>query len=155
MAKEVFGGQVGDAKLYDLGVRAGALGLLLQSVVLGFMSLGVEFLGKKIGGAKRLWGILNFVLAICLAMTILVTKMAEKSRRHDAAGTLMGPTPGVKIGALLLFAALGIPLAVSFFPFIITINKILDSQLTELIKYFFTKNLIFIFSMCEHILQVG
>ncbi|XP_006351170.1 sucrose transport protein-like isoform X1 [Solanum tuberosum] len=114
MAKEVFGGQVGDARLYDLGVRAGAMGLLLQSVVLGFMSLGVEFLGKKIGGAKRLWGILNFVLAICLALTILVTKMAEKSRQHDPSGTLMGPTPGVKIGALLLFAALGIPLAATF-----------------------------------------
>ncbi|KAF3657942.1 Sucrose transport protein SUC1 [Capsicum annuum] len=115
MAKEVYGGKVGDGRLYDLGVRAGALGLLLQSVVLGFMSLGVEFLGKKIGGAKRLWGILNFVLATCLAMTIVVTKMAEKSRQHHAGtGLLMAPTPGVKIGALTLFALLGIPLAVTF-----------------------------------------
>nr|AUD40045.1 sucrose transporter 1-1 [Nicotiana tabacum] len=114
MAKEVYGGKVGDGRLYDLGVHAGALGLLLNSVVLGFMSLSVEFLGKKIGGVKRLWGILNFVLAVCMALTVLVTKMAEKSRQYDAHGTLMAPTSGVKIGALTLFAVLGIPLAVSF-----------------------------------------
>nr|CAA57727.1 sucrose transporter [Nicotiana tabacum] len=114
MAKEVYGGKVGDGRLYDLGVHAGALGLLLNSVVLGFMSLSVEFLGKKIGGVKRLWGILNFVLAVCMALTVLVTKMAEKSRQYDAHGTLMAPTSGVKIGALTLFAVLGIPLAVTF-----------------------------------------
>ncbi|KAJ8551258.1 hypothetical protein K7X08_000628 [Anisodus acutangulus] len=114
MAKEVYGGQVGDGRLYDLGVHAGALGLLLNSVVLGFMSLAVEFLGKKIGGVKRLWGVLNFLLAICMALTVLVTKMAEKSRRYNAAGVLMAPTSGVKIGALSLFAILGIPLAVTY-----------------------------------------
>ncbi|XP_060198213.1 sucrose transport protein-like [Lycium barbarum] len=114
MAKEVYGGEVGDGRLYDLGVHAGALGLLLNSVVLGFMSLGIEFFSKKIGGAKRLWGVLNFVLAICMAMTVLVTKMAEKSRTYNAAGVLMAPSSGVKIGALALFTVLGMPLAVTY-----------------------------------------
>ncbi|KAK4423469.1 Sucrose transport protein SUC2 [Sesamum alatum] len=43
MGKEVYGGNVG-TKLYDQGVRAGALGLMINSIVLGFASLGVQFL---------------------------------------------------------------------------------------------------------------
>nr|GMD79282.1 sucrose transport protein-like [Ipomoea batatas] len=113
MAKEVFGGKVGD-KLYSRGVHAGALGLMLNSVVLGFMSIGVELLARRLGGVKKLWGGVNFILAICLGMTVLVTKMAEHTRRIDPNGTVLSPTAGVKAGALVVFAVLGIPLAVTF-----------------------------------------
>ncbi|KAL2497291.1 Sucrose transport protein SUC2 [Abeliophyllum distichum] len=118
MGKEVYGGKVGDSGLYDLGVRTGALGLMLNSVVLGFASLGVEFLGRRLGGAKRLWGIVNFLLAFCLAMTVLITKLAESTRRHivtsNGITTPLKPVAGVKVGALTLFAVLGIPQAVTF-----------------------------------------
>ncbi|GFP81344.1 sucrose transport protein suc2 [Phtheirospermum japonicum] len=98
MGKEVYGGKVGD-KLYDRGVRAGALGLMLNSVVLGVASLSVQVLARGLGGVKRLWGVVNFLLAICLAMTVLITKMAEHSRRHEgAAAAVHMPVPGVKIG---------------------------------------------------------
>ncbi|CAH9083705.1 unnamed protein product [Cuscuta epithymum] len=113
MAKEVYGGKVGD-KLYAKGVHAGALGLLLNSVVLGFTSIGVEVMARRFGGVKKLWGGVNFVLAICLAMTVLVTKMAGHSRRLDSSGNVLPPTAGVKAGALVLFSVLGIPLAVTF-----------------------------------------
>ncbi|KAL3617174.1 general substrate transporter [Castilleja foliolosa] len=56
----------------------------------------------------RLWGVVNFLLAICLAMTVLITKMAEHSRRQEGGATAAHmPVPGVKIGALALFAVLG------------------------------------------------
>ncbi|KAL3641364.1 general substrate transporter [Castilleja foliolosa] len=114
MGKEVYGGSVGD-KLYDRGVRAGALGLMLNSVVLGVASLSVQVLARGLGGVKRLWGVVNFLLAICLAMTVLITKMAEHSRRQEGGATAAHmPVPGVKIGALALFAVLGIPLAATF-----------------------------------------
>nr|GME17967.1 sucrose transport protein-like [Ipomoea batatas] len=114
MAKEVYGGEVGDGGLYDRGVHAGALGLLLNSVVLGFMSLGVELLARRLGGVNKLWAGANFVLAICLGMTVLVTKLARKSERHDLHGNSLGPTGGAKAGALLIFSVLGIPQAVTF-----------------------------------------
>ncbi|CAK9155514.1 unnamed protein product [Ilex paraguariensis] len=118
MGREIYGGKVGEGKMYDHGVRAGALGLMLNSVVLGFTSLTVEVLGRRIGGVKRLWGGVNFLLSFCLAMTVFVTKMAESTRRFTAAPgggtTPLPPVPGVKIGALTLFAVLGIPLAVSY-----------------------------------------
>lgn len=118
MGREVYGGTVGEGKTYDRGVRAGALGLMLNSVVLGATSLGVEVLARGVGGVKRLWGIVNFLLAVCLAMTVLVTKMAQHSRQYtllpNAHQEPLPPPAAVKAGALALFSLLGIPLAITY-----------------------------------------
>ncbi|KAL0326290.1 UNVERIFIED_CONTAM: Sucrose transport protein SUC2 [Sesamum radiatum] len=111
MGREVYGGEVG-TKLYDHGVRAGALGLMINSIVLGLASLGVQFLARRPRRVKKLWGAVNFLLAVCLAMTVLITKLAERGR--PASGATAPPTAGVKDGALALFAILGIPLAVTY-----------------------------------------
>ncbi|WCJ44111.1 Sucrose transport protein [Euphorbia peplus] len=125
MGREVYGGSsdssatAGESKLYDRGVRAGALGLMLNSVVLGFTSLGVEMMARKLGKVKRLWGIVNFILAICLALTILITKLAESDRRYPTVNGVVSTTPlppsaGIKAGALTLFAVMGIPQAITY-----------------------------------------
>ncbi|XP_042035063.1 sucrose transport protein-like [Salvia splendens] len=114
MGKEVYGGTVGVGTLYDQGVHAGALGLMINSVVLAFASLGVQFLSKGYVGVKKIWGGANFLLAIGLAMTVVVTKSAQGSRHHGPDGVLLKPDSGVKIGALAIFGFLGIPLAVTF-----------------------------------------
>ncbi|CAI0556850.1 unnamed protein product [Linum tenue] len=113
---EVYGGSSDgnkeQVKMYGLGVRAGALGLLLNSVVLGVMSLGVEPMGRWVGGVKRLWGMVNFLLAICLALTVLVSKLAESGRVSSVHPT--PPSNGVFAGAMILFSVLGIPLAITY-----------------------------------------
>ncbi|CAO2835248.1 unnamed protein product [Amaranthus hypochondriacus] len=117
MGKEVYGGKVGEGKAYSMGVHAGALGLMINSIVLGVMSLGIEKIAKLVGGVKRLWGIVNLILAVSLAMTILVTKSAEHYRAtHHVVGAAEAPLPpaSVRAGALALFAVLGIPLAITF-----------------------------------------
>ncbi|KAG9443964.1 hypothetical protein H6P81_015304 [Aristolochia fimbriata] len=111
MGREVYGGEVGQGKLYDLGVRAGSLGLMFNSIVLGLTSLSVAFGLSKLGAVRRLWGCSNFLLAICLAMTVLVTKMAENS---ESSKTDTPPPAGVRASATVLFALLGIPLAVTY-----------------------------------------
>ncbi|CAE5963828.1 unnamed protein product [Arabidopsis arenosa] len=116
MGREVYGGNSDGneqaKKLYDQGVQAGALGLMFNSILLGFVSLGVESIGRKMGGAKRLWGCVNFILAIGLAMTVLVTQSAEQHRK--TAGALAGPSSGIKAGVFSLFTVLGIPLAITY-----------------------------------------
>lgn len=121
MGREVYGGNSkGSAeqlRVYNNGVRAGALGLMLNAVVLGTTSLGIEVLARLIGGVKRLWGIVNFLLAFCLALTFLITKLAESNRRSvtltSGASHILPPPVGVKVGALAIFTVLGIPQAVS------------------------------------------
>jgi solute carrier family 45, member 1/2/4 len=107
--REIYGGESG-SNLYDRGVHMGALGLMLNSVVLGVTSVVVEHLGRRVGGVKNLWGGVNFLLAICLGMTVLVSKLADSTRHAN--GT---PASGVKIGTLAIFSVMGIPLSVSFF----------------------------------------
>lgn len=115
MGREVYGGKVGVGKMYDHGVRAGALGLMLNSVVLGLTSLAVEFLVRGVGGVKKLWGGVNFLLAVGLAMTVVVSKIADAQRKVDSHGNpLSPPSAGVKAGALSLFSILGIPLSVTY-----------------------------------------
>ncbi|CAM8877585.1 unnamed protein product [Rhodiola kirilowii] len=112
MGKEVYGGDVGTIA-YDKGVRAGSLGLMLNSIVLGVVSLLLEPVARKIG-VKKLWGSVNFLLAICLGLTVLITKLAESGRQVDSSGMVLPPSAGIKGGALALFSVLGIPLAVTF-----------------------------------------
>ncbi|XP_010535493.1 PREDICTED: sucrose transport protein SUC2-like [Tarenaya hassleriana] len=105
MGREIYGGDDnggGDhsKKVYDAGVRMGALGLMLNAVVQGITSLGAEWMGRKMGGANRLWGAANFGLGVCLGMTALVTRQPALTQRTT--------------GALLLFALLGFPMAVTF-----------------------------------------
>nr|GLL39422.1 sucrose transport protein SUC5-like [Ipomoea trifida] len=114
MAKEVYGGKVGDGDLYDHGVQAGARGLLFQSVALGAVSLLMEYFGRRLVGAKMIWGGVNFILAAGLAFMVLVTKIAAKTRQYDVHGNALPPNAGVKAGALMLFCVLGIPLAATF-----------------------------------------
>ncbi|KAL5173510.1 Sucrose transport protein SUC2 [Glycine soja] len=112
MGREVYGGDVGQ-KAYDSGVHAGSLGLMLNAVVLAVMSLAIEPLGRVVGGIKWLWGIVNILLAICLGMTVLITKIAEHERLLNPA--LVGnPSLGIKVGSMVFFSVLGIPLAITF-----------------------------------------
>ncbi|KAJ9675257.1 hypothetical protein PVL29_024279 [Vitis rotundifolia] len=117
MGKEVYGGTVKgkESRLYDKGVHAGSLGLMLNSLVLGLMSLAIEPAARLMGGVKRVWGIGNFILAICLGLTVAVTKMAQSSRHEAAAeGRSLMPPANVKIFAWTIFALLGIPQAITY-----------------------------------------
>ncbi|XP_047178252.1 sucrose transport protein SUC8-like [Vigna umbellata] len=112
MGREVYGGTAGE-DAYAKGVRVGSLGLMVNAVVLGFMSLAVEPLGRMVGGVKRLWGIVNFILAIGFGMTIVITKVAEHERHMNPAA-VGHPSTGVTVGSMVFFAVLGVPLAITF-----------------------------------------
>ncbi|KAL9229087.1 hypothetical protein vseg_004598 [Gypsophila vaccaria] len=113
---EIYGGKpqgtADQKRVYDMGVRSGALGLMVTAATLGLMSLCIDPVSKFLGGARRTWGVVNFVLAAALICTWPLTKAAEKARRHMPPGT--PPSSGIKTGTLVLFAATGIPQAATY-----------------------------------------
>eukprot|EP00249_Psilotum_nudum_P014723 c24968_g2_i1 orf=802-2400(+) len=110
MGRDVYGGKPSTgkvdaaSKLYNKGVTVGSLGLMLQSLVLGLTSLFIEFLCRRLG-PSYVWAFANLVIAVCLAGTAVVTSVAKYVRAGD--------TP-VVAGALVIFAVLGAPLAVTY-----------------------------------------
>ncbi|CAN1786358.1 Sucrose transport protein SUC2 [Linum perenne] len=116
MGREVYGGDSGmnssKIQMYDRGVRAGSIGLMINSIVLLIVSLTIDPLARKLG-AKFLWGGVNLILGICLAMTAVISKAAESERRHGGGG-YTGPSSGIKSASLAVFGILGLPLAVTY-----------------------------------------
>lgn len=113
MGREVYGGKVNQS-VYDMGVRAGAIGLMLNSVVLGITSILLYFFSKGAKAAKTWWLGVNIVLAVGLAGTVWVSYHAKSVRQLGASGEALPPSFEVKASALAIFAILGIPLAVTF-----------------------------------------
>lgn len=113
MGVEVYGGKANgspeEVRYYDLGVREGALGLMVNSFVLGFAALAIEPVSRILGGLKWLWGAVNIILALAMGSTVVVTKVAQRWR---ATHGLTTPPTNVKAGAFSIFAVLGIPLSV-------------------------------------------
>ncbi|CAN1163171.1 Sucrose transport protein SUC2 [Linum perenne] len=116
MGREVYGGDSGmnsgQIQMYDRGVRAGSIGLMINSIVLLIVSLAIDPLARKLG-AKFLWGGVNLILGICLAMTVVISKAAESERRHGGRG-YTGPSSSIKSTSLAVYGILGLPLAVTY-----------------------------------------
>ncbi|PON56478.1 Sucrose/H+ symporter [Trema orientale] len=108
MGREIYGGEP-NSENYSTGVRMGAFGLMLNSVVLGITSLLMEKLCRK-WGSGFIWGISNIVMALCFLAMLVVTYVAKKIGYldHDL------PPNGIVIAALSIFAVLGFPLAITY-----------------------------------------
>ncbi|BAT81634.1 Sucrose transport protein [Vigna angularis] len=109
MGREIYGGDPNQGLIYDTGVRMGALGLLLNSVVLALTSLLMERLCRK-RGAGFVWGISNIVMTFCFLAMLVLTYVASSI---GYAGKDL-PPPGIVIAALIIFTILGFPLAITY-----------------------------------------
>ncbi|KAK6938034.1 hypothetical protein RJ641_031542, partial [Dillenia turbinata] len=96
MGREVYGGDPGEGQKYHAGVRMGALGLMLNSVVLGITSLLMEKLCRKLG-AGFVWGISNIFMALCFSAMLIISSVV---RNMDL--TSDTPPVGVVAAALLV-----------------------------------------------------
>ncbi|XP_050231863.1 sucrose transport protein SUC4 [Mercurialis annua] len=109
MGREIYGGEPNDGQFYTIGVRMGALALMLNSVILGLTSLFMEKLCRK-WGAGFMWGISNIIMALCF-LAMLITSYAAK---HIGYLGYDLPPSGIVIAALVIFAVLGFPLAITY-----------------------------------------
>nr|ALX37955.1 sucrose transporter 4 [Prunus persica] len=109
MGREIYGGKPNEGVNYSTGVRMGALGLMLNSVVLGITSVLMEKLCRK-WGAGFVWGIPNFLMTLCF-LTMLVITYVNKGIGIVGRDS---PPDGIVIAALVVFPILGVPLAITY-----------------------------------------
>ncbi|KAL5553885.1 hypothetical protein UlMin_041286 [Ulmus minor] len=130
MGREVYHGDpkgdLSEVGAYDQGVREGAFGLLLNSVVLGISSFLIEPMCQRMG-ARLVWALSNFIVFACMAGTAFISliSVGEYSTRIEH---VIGANDTIKIASLVVFALLGFPLAITYsVPFSVTAQLTADS----------------------------
>lgn len=129
MGREVYHGDPkGDAakvQAYDEGVREGAFGLLLNSVVLGISSFLIEPMCKWLG-SRLVWALSNFVVFASMAGTAVITLISVKQSGGNQ--EIVGENEAIKNASLVIFAILGLPLAITYsVPFSVTAELTADT----------------------------
>ncbi|CAK9172185.1 unnamed protein product [Ilex paraguariensis] len=130
MGREVFhGNPKGDAsevQAYDQGVREGAFGLLLNSVVLGMSSFFIEPMCQRMG-ARLVWATSNFIVFVCMAGTAIISFFSIREYSEGIEHVIVG-NGTIKIASLVVFALLGLPLAITYsVPFSVTAELTADT----------------------------
>lgn len=129
MGREVYHGDpTGDATevaAYDQGVREGAFGLLLNSVVLLVGSFLIEPMCRKMG-TRLVWAVSDFIVFACMASTAMISLVSLRS--YSQGVQHMIGNSSTKIAALVVFAILGFPLAITYsVPYSVTAALTADS----------------------------
>ncbi|XP_060214551.1 sucrose transport protein SUC3 isoform X2 [Lycium barbarum] len=130
MGREVYHGdpkgEAAEVTAYNRGVREGAFGLLLNSVVLGISSFLIEPMCKWIG-SRLVWAVSNLIVFACMACTAIIS-VVSISEHSQGVQHVIGATRSTQIAALVVFSLLGIPLAVTYsVPFSITAELTADA----------------------------
>ncbi|CAA7403397.1 unnamed protein product [Spirodela intermedia] len=116
MGREVYhGNPKGNTEqmdVYHRGVRAGAFGLLLNSVVLMVSSFLIEPMCRRLG-PRLVWALSNFTVCICMVATTIISLL---SLDEDSKGVqhIIEGNGAYKVAALVLFALLGFPLSITY-----------------------------------------
>ncbi|XP_042420990.1 sucrose transport protein SUT4-like isoform X1 [Zingiber officinale] len=116
MGREVYhgdpNGDVTEQTDFQTGVREGAVGLLLNSIVLGVGSFFVDPMCRKMG-PKLVWAMSNFTVFICMAATTVLSLLSiSKGSRHIQ--HVIGGNNTIKVAAMVIFSVLGFPLSITY-----------------------------------------
>lgn len=131
MGREVFHGdpkgEPDEIQAYNHGVREGAFGLLLNSVVLGISSFFIDPMCQWLG-ARLVWASSNFIVFVCMAGTAIISSVSLRQYSDGVHQHAVGATGATKIASLVVFAILGLPLAITYsVPFSVTAELTADS----------------------------
>ncbi|OVA06808.1 hypothetical protein BVC80_8723g12 [Macleaya cordata] len=109
MGREIYKGKPNEGQNYHMGVRMGSFGLMLNSVVLGLTSIVMERLCRKWGGGF-VWGVSNILMSFCFVAMLIISFVAKNMEYFGN-----DLPPGIiVIASLIIFAVLGVPLAVTY-----------------------------------------
>ncbi|KAJ3673787.1 hypothetical protein LUZ60_005779 [Juncus effusus] len=119
MGREIFHGSAkgnpNQVDAYNRGVREGAFGLLLNSIVLGVSSFIIDPMCKKFT-SRIVWVMSNFFVCAVMAGTIVISVWSTRMVKgtHWTTTQYIRPDKDVKAAALTLFAVLGFPMAILY-----------------------------------------
>ncbi|KAF3431432.1 hypothetical protein FNV43_RR26163 [Rhamnella rubrinervis] len=130
MGREVYHGDPkgseSEVAAYDQGVREGAFGLLLNSVILGISSFLIEPMCQRMG-ARVVWALSNFIVFACMAGTAIISLISVREY-SEGIEHVIGGSSTIKNASLVVFALLGFPLAITYsVPFSVTAQLTADS----------------------------
>ncbi|RWR78363.1 sucrose transport protein 2 [Cinnamomum micranthum f. kanehirae] len=131
MGREVYHGdpkgiETSQKAAYENGVREGAFGLLINSVVLGISSFLIEPMCQRIG-ARLVWAVSNFIIFVCMGGTAVISLFASR-KYSDGIQHVIVVNGTTRVAALVIFAVLGFPLAITYsVPFSVTAELTSDS----------------------------
>lgn len=130
MGREVYHGDpkgdLNEVQAYDHGVREGAFGLLLNSVVLGISSFLIEPMCQRMG-SRLVWAISNFIVFACMASTAIISLVSVREYSNGIQHVI-GGSGAIRIASLVVFALLGFPLAITYsVPFSVTAELTADT----------------------------
>ncbi|KAF5198345.1 Sucrose transport protein suc3 [Thalictrum thalictroides] len=130
MGKEVYhgdpSGNSSEVKAYNEGVREGAFGLLLNSIVLGVCSFLIEPMCQRMG-ARLVWALSNFTVFACMAGIAIISMCSIREYNQGIQDVIHG-SKAVRTAALVVFALLGFPLSITYsVPFSVTAELTADS----------------------------
>ncbi|KAE8682967.1 Sucrose transport protein SUT4 [Hibiscus syriacus] len=130
MGREVYHGDpkgnASEIKLYDQGVREGAFGLLLNSVVLGVSSFFIKPMCQRMG-SRLVWAMGNYTVFACMALTAIISLISVKEYSQGIEH-VFGGSAAIRTASLVVFTLLGFPLAITYsVPFSITAELTADS----------------------------
>ncbi|KAF8399445.1 hypothetical protein HHK36_015310 [Tetracentron sinense] len=130
MGREVYHGdpkgEISIAQAYDQGVREGAFGLLLNSIVLGISSFLIEPMCQRMG-ARLVWAMSNFIVFACMAATAIISLCSFKES-SEGIQQVIGGNKAIRVAALIVFALLGFPLSITYsVPFSMTADLTADT----------------------------
>lgn len=83
----------------------------MSQVVLGISSFFIDPMCQWLG-ARLVWASSNFIVFVCMAGTAIISSVSLR-QYSDGVQHAVGATGATKIASLVVFAILGLPLAVS------------------------------------------
>lgn len=84
----------------------------ILQVVLGISSFFIDPMCQWLG-ARLVWASSNFIVFVCMAGTAIISSVSLRQYSDGVHQHAVGATGATKIASLVVFAILGLPLAVS------------------------------------------
>ncbi|CAM0956510.1 unnamed protein product [Alopecurus aequalis] len=114
MGREIYHGNprgsMENLQMYTNGFRKGCIGMILCTIGRGVITFFIPKLCQKLTSIV-VWSLSNFLLFLLMLAAVIISLLATKGQREPSSNSLVEPDPTLEALVLVIFALMGIPLA--------------------------------------------